>query len=158
MVFKSKIGKGIMIPESKLIKKELVFRVMAFDPEIKLSKKSIIRFIALSLGLISPKETRKHALAILEILLDEFLQGRGITASEIIKKASLESIDDKTVYYHLKKLEEFGFATKKGGGYFIGDSYEKNLLSIVKSHYSKNIDEMLQGLEKAYLSLKSRSE
>ncbi len=138
------------LPEARLIKKEVVFRILYPDEEVRLSKKSAIRFIALSLGLISPNESRRGFLDVFELIFERHLKGEGITAGEIARELSL---DDKTVYYHLKKLFKAGLLTKKENNYFLGDLFEKNFVRVVKRLYEKDLEEMISSLEKVYKAI-----
>ncbi len=144
------------IPESELIKKEFVLRVLYPDSSVKLSKQSSIRFIALSLGLISPNESRTAVLDILEVLLDSHMEGKGLTSYEIIEKLKSKNIDEKTIYYHLKKLADYGIITKKSGEYFVGDGFEKDFTKIVENLYKSALNDMLSSVKEVYLSLKHR--
>jgi hypothetical protein len=79
-----------MIPEAELIKRELVVRNMALTDEVRLTRKSLVRWIALSLGLISPNESRTIAIDVLDVLLKEFAHGKRPTTKEIYEKVSKE--------------------------------------------------------------------
>ena len=59
-----------MIPESKLIKSELTIRELALPEDVLLARKSLIRWVALSLGMIHPNESRRLLLDILEVLFE----------------------------------------------------------------------------------------
>ena len=145
----------LMLPEKSLIKKEMLFRVLYPDSSIKLSKQSTIRFILLSLGLIYPNETRTSIIEVFEIILDKHLKGEGFTAFEIIEKLK-GKVDEKTVYYHLKRLSDINLISKKEGEYFLGDGFEKDLVRIIEKIYKNHLDEMLSSIKEAYLSLKQR--
>ena len=57
------------MPESQLIRGECLVRDLQFNEEVKMTRKSLVRYLALSLGLISPNETRAGLLEVLEALL-----------------------------------------------------------------------------------------
>lgn len=145
-----------MLPEAKLIKEERTIRVLHIGEEVKLSKQSSIRYIALSLGLISPKETRTGFLEVFEALMDSFMEGKGIVIKELTEKLEKKGIDEKTIYYHVKRLQNLGIVKKREGEYFIGDGFEKDFVKIVEESYKKTMDEMLNNIKEVYTSLKHR--
>ena len=55
-------------PESALIRQEHIVRDLQFPSEVKHTRRSLVRWVALSLGLISPKESRQLLLDIMEAL------------------------------------------------------------------------------------------
>ena len=144
------------IPEASLIKKEITIRVLHPDENVKLSKQSAIRFIALSLGLISPNETRTGLLDVFEVIFDAHIDERGITSYEIIKKLENKEIDEKTIYYHLKRMQELGIINRKSGEYFLGDGFEKDFIKVIEKTYKENVEEMVSSLREVYRSMKHR--
>ncbi|MDD5022922.1 MAG: hypothetical protein PHU63_02015 [Candidatus ainarchaeum sp.] len=130
-----------MIPESKLIRSEITIRDMAINDEIKLAKKSMVRWLALSLGLVSPNESRTLIFDILEVLFYAHIKKEQLTSQQIFDK--LESItsektNEKAVYYHLLKLKEKGFLMGRDKKYFLTDE-NKSLSEFLKSFYSEKI-------------------
>lgn len=63
-----------MIPESEYIEETITVRDMRLPSDVTLTKRSLIRWIALSLGLINPNESRKSLIYLIEILFDNQLQ------------------------------------------------------------------------------------
>ena len=59
----------MQMPESELIRGECLVRDLQFNEDVKLTRKGLVRWVALSLGLISPHETRAGLLEVLEALL-----------------------------------------------------------------------------------------
>ena len=109
-----------MIPESKLIKSESIVRDMQLTEEVKMTKRSLIRWIALSLGLISPKESRQSILALLEALLYYHLKVKKEPNYEEIQeylKSKGEEINEKTIRYHLTNLRKIGIIENRRGCY-----------------------------------------
>ena len=149
-----------MLPESRLIKSELIIRELALPDDVKLARKSLIRWIALSLGLVLPNESRKRLLDVLEALIYFHVKKESPTTKDIIAKVQEitgKQPYEKAVYYHLLKLKESGLIVRKKGIYSFGDVPGKRLHEIVRdfyvlkmSHIFKNLDEAVMKLEDGY--------
>jgi len=125
-----------MIPESEFIEETITVRDMRLPSDVTLTKRSLIRWIALSLGLINPNESRKSLIYLIEILFDNQLKNStGISVEQIMEKVSKnkdieKSFTEKTVRYHLLRLEKKGFVKRKNVYYslcvsdFSNDSIE----------------------------------
>jgi hypothetical protein len=149
-----------MIPESRLIRSELTIREMALPEDVLLARKSLVRWIALSLGMILPNESRRLLLDILEVLFEFHLKNEAPTTRDLL--ARLEDMtktkqNPKAVYYHLLRLKEIGILTRKKGRYYLGDGEKRNLREIFREFYMKkagmafsNIDIALEKLENGY--------
>jgi repressor of nif and glnA expression len=149
-----------MLPESKSIKSELLLRDMSLSDDVKIARKSLIRWVALSLGLIMENESRRLVLDIIEALVYFHAKKEQPTTAQIITK--MEELtgkkqNPKAVYYHLLKLKEAGILSRKKGAYFFGDGSNRKLSEIMREHYfSKanhcfvNISEALDRLEGSY--------
>ena len=143
-----------MIPEGKLIKSEIVIRDMALPSDVKLSRDSTIRWLALSLGLISPNESRTSLLVVLDVLIEAHKEGERLTSAEIIDRVKeKKDIDDKTVYYHLKRLQQIGLIERKDGTYGFGDGFETNLSKIIREAYLKRINAAMEKIDEVIRSL-----
>ena len=144
-----------MIPEAGLIKRELVVRNMALTDEVRLTRKSLVRWIALSLGLISSNESRTIVIDVLDVLLKEFAHGKKPTTKEIYEKVGKkrkEPVSEKTVYYHLQRLANMGLVQREKGQYFISKDKEK-LREAIKKVYTREFDEAFGNIEKALDSI-----
>ena len=53
-------------PEAELVRKNFTLRQMDFPPNIQFTRKSLLRWFALSIGLISEKESRSTILDVLD--------------------------------------------------------------------------------------------
>ncbi len=140
-----------MIPEAELIKKELVVRNMALTDEVRLTRKSLVRWIALSLGLISPNESRTILIDVLDVLLKEFAHGKKPNTREIyekVQKMRKDPVSEKTVYYHLQRLSTLGLIQREKGMYFISKEKE-GLRDSIKRIYSRELDEAFEKIGKA---------
>ncbi|MFH1306317.1 MAG: hypothetical protein ABIH83_01510 [Candidatus Micrarchaeota archaeon] len=110
------------LPESNLIRQEHIVRDMQLLGEVKLTRRGLIRYLALSLGLISPNETRTLMLDILEGLLKAHFEGEEPDIHKIMKLINEVRGKDKpagikAVRYHLHQLKEKGILTRKAGKY-----------------------------------------
>lgn len=149
-----------MIPESRLIRSELTIRELALPDEVLLARKSLIRWVALSLGMILPNESRRLLLDILEALFECHMKEEAPTTKDIIarlEEQSGEKQNPKAVYYHLQRLKDFGLLTRKKGRYYLGDGEKRSLKGIFRGYYMKkadgafsNIDRALEKLEHGY--------
>ncbi|MCI0503278.1 hypothetical protein L0Y65_01045 [Candidatus Micrarchaeota archaeon] len=149
-----------MIPESRLIRSELTIRELALPDEVLLARKSLIRWVALSLGMILPNESRRLLLDILEVLFEFHMKDEAPTTKDIISRLSelsKEEQNPKAVYYHLQRLKDFGVLTRKKGRYCLGNGEERGLKGIFRGFYMRkadgafaNIDRALEKLEHGY--------
>lgn len=126
-----------MIPESKLIKNEITIRELSLNNDVKLAKKSMVRWLALSLGLVSPNESRTLILDLLEVLFHSHIKKERLTSQRIFERLEKSSpnITQKAVYYHLLKLKEKGLLKNKGKEYFLSDE-DQSLSQVLSSFYS----------------------
>jgi len=147
-----------VIPESKFIKNEITLREMSLPDEVKLTRKSLIRWIALSLGLISPNESRKLMLDILEVLFLFHIQKEQPTTKDILsklKEMTGKEANPKAVYYHLLKLKEAGVISRKKGNYCIGEGEWSKLSEQFKQLYNKRSDEAFTKIDDAFSKLET---
>ena len=141
-----------MLPESSLIKSELILRDLALPEEVKLAKKSLIRWLALSMGLMLPNESRKLLLEVFEALINFHAKNQTPTTKEIITK--IEEITGKppypkAVYYHLLRLKESGLISRKKGVYYFGDVPGKKLNEIIREYYASKMSKVLNNMDEA---------
>ncbi len=112
-------------PERELIRKTFTIREMDLPPNVLMTKKSMIRWFALSFGLISEKESRDTILEILEVLFYfNFAKKQGVEADEVYERLKSKGINvtDKLIRYHLKRLADLGLLEKKGKKYLFSAS------------------------------------
>jgi hypothetical protein len=147
-----------MIPEAKLIKSEMVIRELSLPDDVLLARKSIVRWLALSLGLIAPNESRTLLLDIFDVLIEFHLGKKTPTTKDIMER--LENItgekqNPKAVYYHLQRLTGMGILERKKGVYFFGDGNGENLSDIFRDFYKNKTDSTFSNIEKALKKLES---
>ncbi len=140
-----------MLPEGKLVKSELLLRGMNLPDDVKLTKKSLVRWIALSLGLISPNESRTISLDVLETLINFHIRKMQPTTKDILDELAKANVqaDEKSVYYHLLKMKEAGIIGRKDGKYFFGEGEEMKLSQIIRKIYQEKFDKSFRSVEEA---------
>lgn len=149
------------LPESKLIKSEILLREMDLSQDVKMARKSLVRWIALSLGLISPKESRQSVLLILEALLyyhlkekrepnyndlQEYLKGQG------------EDVNEKTLRYHLTQLKKSNVIEDARGVYRFAGFHGDNLAEALEQQYRQRSDAAFVNIRSAVDILKKMHE
>jgi repressor of nif and glnA expression len=148
-----------MIPESDFIEETITVRDMRLPTDVTLTKRSLIRWIALSLGLINPNESRKSLIYLIEILFENQLKKHeGISVEQIMENVSKmkdveKRFSEKTVRYHLLRLEKKGFVKRKNIYYslsvsdFSDDSIE-NMIESYIVRQNKAMDKVKIALNK----------
>ncbi len=149
-----------MIPESSLIQSEITLRELILPEDVVLARKSLIRWLALSLGLITPNESRQLLLDVFEVLLECHIKKETPTTRDIIEKLETKSNEEqnpKAIYYHLLKLKESGLINRKKGRYYLGDGQNERLCHMIRGFYESkannafnNIETALNHLENSY--------
>jgi len=148
-----------MIPESKLIKSEITIRELSLPDDVVLARKSLIRWLALSLGLITPNESRRLLLDVFETLLDFHVKGDSPTTKDILDRLESETKAEqnpKAVYYHLLRLKEFGIISRKKGRYQIGNGNGQKLSELFRDFYLQKTNQAFDNIETALNKLESK--
>ncbi len=132
-----------------IIEETFVVRKMKMPTDVQLSKKSLVRWLALALGIANPNDKRDTAVKILDsVLFINFSKNMLARPRDISVKTG---IDEKLVDYHLRKMLDKGILERKRGGYvFLSDQYGTPSLSVFKA----NIDESLRRASQAVLEIK----
>ncbi|NYZ77648.1 hypothetical protein H0O02_05045 [Candidatus Micrarchaeota archaeon] len=147
-----------MIPEAKLIKSEIMIRELSLPDDVLLARKSIVRWLALSLGLIMPNESRTLLLDIFDVLLEFHAKGVSPTTKEIIDRLEApggEKQNPKAVYYHLQRLTNMGILTRNKGKYYFGDGDGKSMPDVFRDFYKNKSDSAFGNIEKALRKLEN---
>lgn len=147
-----------MIPESKLIRSELTLREMALSEDTKLTRKALIRWIALALGLMAPNESRKLLLDVLEALFYFHWARQNPTTAQLLEKMEEltgQKQNPKAVYYHLLNLKNTGFIHRKKGRYFFSEEEGKKLSDILRQIYEEKLRKAFATMEEACVTLEN---
>lgn len=141
-------------PESSLIRKEWIVRQMDLPPEVKLTRRSLLRWFALSIGLISPKESRSTILSILDglfiLLLSKKQNPTTLELQAFLKEKNKVQISEKLLLYHLKRLIDLNLIVRKRKRYFLNpapDSPTGDFTATLNHWMSKQLHKTLQELE-----------
>lgn len=121
-----------MLNESSLIESELRIRSLSIGKEVMETRRSMVRWLALSLGVISPGETRLSAIAVLDAMLHfQFGEKLDPAIPQIIEyiSAQWEPINEKTLRYHMLQFKKMQLIDGDKGRYHfiwpeIGERYE----------------------------------
>lgn len=138
-----------MIPESRLIRSELTIRELSLPSDVLLARKSLVRWLALSLGLILPNESRQLLLDLLDVILEFHIKKQNPTTKDILTRlgsVTKEPPNPKTVYYHLQRLKDFGILIRKKGRYYLGDDESESLRDVFRRCYLKRADKAFENI------------
>ena len=106
-----------MFPESEEIENTIVLRKMRTLQGSSLTRTSLLRWFALSLGLMNPNDERQTIVKILDALFFyNITQGIPAKTSQICERTGLEK---KTVLYHLSRMKKMGLVEQRRGRYEI---------------------------------------
>ncbi len=111
------------LPEASLIRQEHVIRDLQLTSEVKMTRKSLVRYLALSLGLIAPGESRTLMLDIFEAFLSAHFSQQPMDIHQLIEKIAqiqgkkAKDVNPKAVRYHTLELKKKGIIEKKDGKY-----------------------------------------
>ncbi|MFH1391551.1 MAG: hypothetical protein ABIH20_04535 [Candidatus Diapherotrites archaeon] len=154
------MGNGF--PEAEYVRKSFTIRKMDFPPEVSMTKRSLLRWFALSFGLISEKESRSTILDILDgFFYFQVSKKYSPTTYELLDrlKEQGKKIDEKLLRYHLKRLIDVGLVERnKGKLSFVNDpTADKN--DIVKGfqhNIGKPVEESVTSISTALEKLNEK--
>lgn len=141
-----------MIVESRLIKTEMVLRELALPDDVLLTRASTVRWLALSLGLVSPNESRTIVIDLLDALLHFHYANKRPTIKDLVDKLSEKGLSEKNikaVYYHLDRLRDMGIINREKGEYFFGDGSTTDLAMIFKKIYEQRSAAVFENIGRA---------
>ena len=146
------------------MRKTFIFRQMDLPPSVAMTKRSLLRWFALSFGLLSEKESRVTVLNVLDSLF-HFLLSKKIAPSTLDIQAFIaekhnQKISEKLVRYHLNRLISLELVVRKNKRYYFNNSPfdEPNSLKNSFSYWIKqpvnssmnNIEDVLGKLVENY--------
>jgi DNA-binding transcriptional ArsR family regulator len=151
-------------PESELVRSNFTIRAMDLPPQVKMTKRSMLRWLALSLGLITPGESRSSLLDVLEALFFmQFTKQISPTSNELLLYLNDEKkgISDKLLRYHLKRLKDVKLIESKKLKYSFKRSpfaEQNDLRSGFQENMKKEINNSLNQIEEVLVELKNKFE
>ena len=141
---------------------ELRLRSLRWDARSRETRRSIVRWIALSLGVISPGETRLSAVAVLDAILNfQLAEKRDPQVPEL--KTYIEKywsqMNEKTLRYHLLQLKNMGIISSTKRHYHltwpeIGEQYDGE--AWINAYLDGQVEPVRNKLNIAIRELKSR--
>jgi hypothetical protein len=146
-----------MLPESRLVRDEIILREMELPPDVLRTKKSLVRWCSIAFGMIYLNESRELFFNVFEALINFHLRGERPTTKDIIAELKSMGSDasEKTVYYHLLRLKEAGIIGKRGGEYFFGDGSDKPLCELIKAAYEARVSKAFLSIHPALSALEN---
>lgn len=150
--------------ESSLIEREITVRNLRLTKEVLETKRSIVRWLALSLGIINPGESRLSALAVLDALIYfQFVNKSDPSVDELSQyiNKNWEEINEKTLRYHLLRMKKMGYVDNGRGVFFlkpppIGDKYDYDAWA--KSLFEEDYKQVSRKVGEALKELKNRTQ
>lgn len=149
--------------ESKFIEGEVTFRNLRFSGEAGETRRSMVRWLALSLGVINPGESRQTAVSVLDAMLYfQFTERKDPTVEELsgyIGK-NWSPINEKTLRYHLGRMKKMGLVDNSQGRFSlkppnVGDRYDAE--NWASGLYDKDYKEIATKIGEAVRELRSKS-
>jgi hypothetical protein len=152
-----------MIPEAEYIRKEFTIRQMDLPDSVKLTKKSLLRWCCLSLGLLSPNESRDKALLVYDSLFAYLFKKKQspttLDLQEFIKEKSSIEMSEKLIRYHLNRLIDLGIIVRDKTKYKVNPSPDSEKRNSISESFSAWVKEPTQKeLNKVSLSLEKLQE
>lgn len=141
-------------PEAHLVRKTFILRKMDLPPEVLMTKRSLLRWFALSFGLISEKESRSTVIDVLDVLFAALISKKINPSTIDLQNAFFEKtskkISEKLMRYHLNRLIKMNLLHRKRNKYYINNNpyAETGNLKESFSYWIKNpINEAMTDLE-----------
>jgi len=145
------------LPEASLIRNTFVLRIMDLPPNIRLTKRSLLRWFALSFGLLSENESRTTVLEVLDSLfylcLSRKMQPTTIEIQNYIKQKHSRAISEKLLRYHLNRVISSGLLLRKKQRYSFNPSpyaERDDLKAAFNFHVSNVLQKNLSELEEVF--------
>ncbi|MGB9732593.1 MAG: hypothetical protein ACP5JN_01365 [Candidatus Micrarchaeia archaeon] len=145
-----------MLNEAELIENEITIRDMRLTKEVLETRRSIARWLALSLGIINPGESRLSAVAVLDALLYfQFIKKIDPDVGDLTRYISTnwQSINEKTLRYHLLRLKKMGIIENSQTKFYFktpstGEKYDVELWanSLFKEEYNNVISKVKEAV------------
>jgi hypothetical protein len=143
-------------PESHLVQKSFIVKRMDLPPEVKLTRRSLLRWFALSTGLISERESRSTILDVLDalflLLLQEKKTPTTLELQAFIKEKNGKDVSEKLLLYHLKRLIELQLIVRKRKKYAfnpVPNADTTDLMASFDYWFSRQLQESVQDISSA---------
>ncbi|MGC8651759.1 MAG: hypothetical protein ACP5UH_00700 [Candidatus Micrarchaeia archaeon] len=150
------------VNESRLIINELTLRELRITKDVTETRRSILRWLALALGIISPGESRLSAVSVLDaILYYQFYVHKDPEVAELSQyiNSSWGPINEKTLRYHLLQMKRAGIVENSKGKYFLRKpetGEPSDISQWVSSYIDSRINPIKSKLSDVLTELKTR--
>ena len=147
------------MPEARLIRSETIIRDMQLTEEVKMTKNSLVRWLALATGLISPNESRRNMIALLDALLYFSFQDMEPDIHEIVERINESGgkTNEKALRYHLLVLKKKGLIERGRGRYRFSippSAPDREVATSFEQVYRKRSEESFARIREALSVLK----
>ncbi len=157
-----------MHPEAALIRREWTIRLLDLPPEVLNRRRQLLRWVAISLGLISPGDERDAVIDVLDALF-HYIYGKDVEPNVqqiqlFVNRRRQERgerpVVTEAIRYHLRRLEAAGIVEKtkgRGGSYRFTKGFESSFgdPAAFVDHVFQEILAAKQLVEKAVRNLAS---
>lgn len=147
-------------PEADLCRGTFTIRDLDLPPEVKSTKKSLLRWFCLSFGLMSEQESRTTMLDVLDALFyfqfSKHLSPTTLQIQAYIKSKTKTKPIEKLIRYHLNKLSSLKLIERSKNKYrFLNSPYhEKNDMLQAFNHWViGRVDNKLKDIGSVYQKL-----
>ena len=150
------------INESKLIERSITLRNMRLTKEVTETRRSLVRWLALALGVINPGESRYGVIAVLDTMLYfQFSKQEDPNVRDMLDYISdaWEPMNEKTLRYHLLQLKKSNILNNSKGKYYfsqptVGDKYDER--AWLDSYFTREVEPIKEKIAVAMRELKGR--
>ena len=148
--------------ESKFIEREITLRNMMLTKEVVETRRSLVRWLALALGIINPGESRQSAVAVLDsILYFQFMERKDPSVPELLDyiAKNWEPMNEKTLRYHLLQLKKANVVNNSKGVYFLSNANpdsKYNEEAWVAEYFNSEVQPIREKISAAIKELKGR--
>ncbi len=143
-------------PESHLVQKSFIVKRMDLPPEVKLTRRSLLRWFALSTGLISERESRSTILDVLDglffMLMAEKKNPTTLELQAFILEKHGKTVSEKLLLYHMKRLIDLQLIARKRKKYYLNPAPNTDTTDLVASFdywFSKQLHESVTEIASA---------
>ncbi len=146
--------------EAELIQRELTLRDLRVSKEVLQTKRASARWLALTLGIINPGESRLSAVAVLDSMVYfQFVKKQDPTVRDMTEYINQywEPINEKTLRYHLLRMKRMGYIDNEQSKFYFrppstGDRFDPHVWSNVMFDFfykeiSKKIGDVINDLK-----------
>ncbi len=141
------------LPEAEFVRASYTIRAMDLPPNVKLTKRSMLRWFALACGLISERESRSTILDVLDAFLYFQITKRAKPTTADIQlylKSRNVQISEKLLRYHIKRLITMNIIKRKNLRYTFAQAPhadQDNLCEGFAHNFSGSISSALKEIE-----------